>query len=86
LNTSMAIMITVLICVSGKLVSMVMAIILSRDQPLITVGDVVASFLRDPEHVAKEQLLELKRVSPRRNRRLRILTEMGPAFWTSTVM
>ncbi|CAJ2501861.1 Uu.00g047140.m01.CDS01 [Anthostomella pinea] len=44
---------TQLICISGKLAAMIMAVILIGDQLLITIGDAVASFLRQPESLSE---------------------------------
>ena len=48
LNASLAIMIVVMVCITGKLIALVLAIALSRDQPLVTIGDAIASFLQEP--------------------------------------
>ncbi|KPI41452.1 uncharacterized protein AB675_9088 [Cyphellophora attinorum] len=56
----MAVMIVVLICITGKLVAMLLAIVLSRDQPLITIGDAIASFLQQPSDLPEAEELRYK--------------------------
>ncbi|KAI0172715.1 hypothetical protein GGR52DRAFT_419276 [Hypoxylon sp. FL1284] len=95
LNTSLAIMIVVLVCISCKLVSIIFAVALGRNQSLLTIGDAVASFLQDPETISRNHVFykmndnrQGYHAIPRtsyENRRRRVMREMKGAFWTSTL-
>jgi hypothetical protein len=49
LNLSLPIALAVLICNTRKLVAMALAFCMRREEVLLTVGDAIASFLREPE-------------------------------------
>lgn len=48
INANLAIMIAIVVCITCKLIVTIVAIALSHDQPLITIGDAIASFLGEP--------------------------------------
>lgn len=87
LNANMAIMVVVLVCITSKFICMVMAIMLSRRQPLITIGDAISSFLHEPEALPQigatpgAQPSTYRRVTRRRpSRRRTVLLEMPRAY------
>ncbi|KAI2468929.1 hypothetical protein F4781DRAFT_422344 [Annulohypoxylon bovei var. microspora] len=80
LNVSLAIMIIMLICISCKLVCIILAASLGRNQSLLTVGDAVASFLEDPDRVPLDTCW-----LPYTSRRKRVMVEAKGSFWTSTI-
>ncbi|KAI0898564.1 hypothetical protein F4806DRAFT_494224 [Annulohypoxylon nitens] len=79
LNVSLSIAIIVLICISCKLVCILVAVSLGRSRSLLTVGDAVASFLQEPDVAFPNYSLL------HNGRRNRVMTEMKGAFWTSTI-
>ncbi|KAI1363998.1 hypothetical protein F5Y08DRAFT_353847 [Xylaria arbuscula] len=80
LNASLAILIAVLAAVSIKFIAISFAVILGRQQSLLTVGDAVASFLENPD----------KSVSPPPKqsyqcRKRMVMLEMKGAFWAAAI-
>lgn len=80
LNISLNIMIIMLVCISCKLVCIILAVSLGRSQSLLTIGDGVTSFLQSPD-----------RVRPRKrrrytSRRCRVMEEVAGPFWISSVL
>jgi hypothetical protein len=98
----MAVMIVVLICITGKLVAMLLAIVLSRDQPLITIGDAIASFLQQPSplpaaeelryncpptvNYAPQAIVVRRTIKAQQGRRHLVMQEMKNAFAAPLLM
>ena len=99
LNMSLSIMIAVQLCIIGKLVAMTITALLSREQPLVTVGDAISSFLSDhdettdgictagPEHfLGSWSIISHHGIHARGNRRRTVFFELPGAYvWTNVM-
>ncbi|KAI1338532.1 hypothetical protein F5Y15DRAFT_120594 [Xylariaceae sp. FL0016] len=87
LNVSLGIMVSVLACISGKLIATLLAIVLCREMSLLTVGDAVASFLETPDKAPPDTRPTYMKSSDSKisSRRRLVISELGTAFWPSTI-
>jgi hypothetical protein len=102
LNTSLAIMLIVIICLSCKLFCMVMAVLLSKDRPLLTIGDAIASYIENRNTIpfkrgkysAGPPVPKPIDVAPKpigwvpayKSRRHIAMVEMPGSFWRTTIL
>jgi hypothetical protein len=93
LNTSLAILTMVIICLTCKLCCITGAVLLSRDRPLLTIGDAIASYME------KRNTIPFKSKPPGTNihipsknswvltsRKRIAMVEMPGAFWRTTIL